>query len=313
MSERTTKRLAVAIGVFVAALAVVNVVLLVIGRNELANDEGDLLFNAGGTIGCLLYAVPGLLIAVRARNVVGWCLVAVGVIYGLVAFGTVYAAVGLLTFPGSLPGAEEVSTLLGQLWIFGLVVLGFLLLLFPDGRPPSPRWRPVLWLGIGGAITTYVLFILKPGLIYPVAGLSFPNPFAIETETVTGPVLVAASWVTVLATLAGFPAMIVRYRRGDAELRQQVRWLGLVAGLGIASIGTSLLSLVICNCDETVVAVVGFTLLVALVLFGIPAAIFVALFKYRLYDLDLVISKALVYGLLAAVFTGVYVAIVIGI
>ena len=107
--------------------------------------------------------------------------------------------------------------------------------------------------------------------------------------------------------------MVIRYRRGDAELRQQVRWLGLVALLGVLCIGTSLVSLIACHCDESPVAVVMFTILAGLLLFGIPATIFVALFKYRLYDLDLVVSKALVYGLLAAVFTGIYVLIVVGV
>jgi signal transduction histidine kinase len=314
MTERGTKRLAVGIGVFVAVLTVANVVLLAVGHEVLTNDEGDLLFNAAGAIGCLLYAVPGLLIAVRARNVVGWCLVAVGVIYGLVTFGTVYGAVGLVTYPGSLPAAEEISTLLGQLWLYAFVALGVLLLLFPDGHPPSPRWRPLAWLAVAGASATFVLFLIKPALIFPIAGLSFQNPFAVPgAQPWTGPLLVASSWVTVLSVLACLPAMVIRYRRGGAELRQQVRWLGLVALLGVLCIGTSLVSLIACHCDESPVAVVTFTILAGLLLFGIPAAILVALFKYRLYDLDLVISKALVYGLLAAVFTGVYVLIVIGV
>ena len=301
-------------GAFVAVLTVANVVLLVVGHDALTTDEGDLVFNAAGAIGCLLYAVPGLLIAVRARNVVGWCLVAVGVIYGLVTFGTVYAAVGLVTKPGSLPAAEEIATLLGQLWLFAFVVLGLLLLLFPDGQPPSPRWRPVAWLAVAGASATFVLFMLKPNRIFPIAGLSFPNPFAVPSaQPWAGPLLVLFSWVTVLSVLACFPAMILRYRKGDAELRQQVRWLGLVALLGAVCVGTSLVSLIACHCDESPVAVVMFTILVGLILFGIPATIFVALFKYHLYDLDLVINKALVYGLLAAVFTGVYVLIVVGI
>ena len=314
MKERSTRRLAFAVCALVAVLTVANVVLLVVGHVALTNDEGDLVFNAAGAIGCLLYAVPGLLIAVRARNVVGWCLVAVGVIYGLVTFGTVYGAVGLVTHPGSLPAAEEISTLLGQLWVYAFVVLGVLLLLFPDGHPPSPRWRPVAWLALAGASVTFVLFLIKPGTIFPIAGLSFPNPFAMpDAQSWAGPLLVLSSWVTVLSVLACLPAMVIRYRRGDAELRQQVRWLGLVALLGAACIGTSLVSLLACSCDESPVAVVMFTILVGLILFGIPATIFVALFKYRLYDLDLVINKALVYGLLAAVFTGVYVAIVVGV
>ena len=314
MGERTAKRAAVAVVVFTAAVTLANSVLLVLGREAMTTNEGDLLFNAAGAIGCVLYTVPGLLIAVRARNVVGWCLVAVGVIYGLVTFGTAYGAVGLVAYPGSLPAAEKISTLLGQLWLYAFVALGVLLLLFPDGHPPSRRWRPVAWLAIGGASATFLLFLLKPGRIFPIAGLSFPNPFAVPgAQTWAGPLLVASSWVTVLSVLACLPAMVIRYRRGSAELRQQVRWLGLVALLGVLCIGTSLVSLIACQCDQSPVAVVMFTILAGLLLFGIPATIFVALFKYRLYDLDLVVSKALVYGLLAAVFTGVYVLIVVGV
>jgi hypothetical protein len=75
MSERTTKRAAVAVAVFTAAVTLANAVLLVLGREAMTTEEGDLVFNTAGAIGCVLYAVPGLLIAIRARNVVGWCLV----------------------------------------------------------------------------------------------------------------------------------------------------------------------------------------------------------------------------------------------
>ena len=110
-----------------------------------------------------------------------------------------------------------------------------------------------------------------------------------------------------------FAALIQRFRRGDRDLRQQIKWLGLVAAAAGSCVLISLASLVACSCDESVVGVVMFTALVFIVLLGVPASIAVALFKYRLYDLDLVVSKALVYGILAAVFTAVYVALVIGV
>lgn len=115
-------------------------------------------------------------------------------------FGTAYAAVGMVTSPGSLPAVEEVATALGHFWIFALVAITLLLLIFPDGRPPSPRWRPVLWLGICGALASYVLILLKPMPVEPVVGLTFPNPFAVESLSgVVGPALVAAAWATVMA------------------------------------------------------------------------------------------------------------------
>ena len=314
MSERTTRRVALAVVVFTAALTLANIVLPALGYEALNNPDADLFFGIISTIGSLLYVGIGLLIAVRARNVIGWYLVVVGLSYGLLAFGTAYGAAGIVTFPGSLPAAVEVSTLLGNLWIVALVSLTLILLLFPNGRPPSPRWRPVLWMTIGGAAASYIFFLVKPAPIEPVVGTTVPNPFAIESLSwFTGPALVAAAWVTVIGVVGCFAGLIVRFRHGDAELRQQIKWLGLVAAVGAACLLTSLASLIACNCDETGLGVVMFILLFIVILAGVPAAIAMALFKYRLYDLDLVVSKALVYGILAALFTLVYVALVIGI
>jgi signal transduction histidine kinase len=314
MSDRAVRWAAWSVGSLAAVLAVANVVLIVLARDELNNSEGDLLFGVVGAVAGVLYTAIGLLIAVRARNVIGWFLAAVGISYGVLGFGYAYAAVGLVTFPGSLPAAEEVAAALDGVWVFALTALSLLLLLFPVGRPPSPRWRPVLWFGIGGAVATYVGFLLKARPLRPVAGLSFPNPFAVDgLRAIVGPGLVVAAWMTVLAVAACFVGLIQRFRRGDAELRQQVKWLGLVAAATAASVLVSLASLVACGCDNSPVATVSFTLTSFIILLGVPAAVAVALFKYRLYDLDIVVSKALVYALLAAVFTAVYVAVVIGV
>ena len=313
MSERSTRRVALAVVVFTAALTLANIILPALGHEALNNPDADLFFGIISTIGSVLYVAIGLLIAVRARNVIGWFLVVVGLSYGLLAFGTAYGAAGIVTFPGSLPAAVEVSTLLSNLWIVALVSLTLVLLLFPNGRPPSPRWRPVLWMTIGGAAASFVLFLVKPAPVEPVVGTTLPNPFAIENASwFTGPALVAAAWVTVIGVVGCFAGLIMRFRHGDAELRQQIKWLGLVAAAGAVCLLTTLASLVACNCDESALGVVMFILLFIVILAGVPAAIAVALFKYRLYDLDLVVSKALVYGILAALFTLVYVALVIG-
>ena len=314
MTDRGAKRGAVALAMFSAVLSLATAILLVLGSEALTNDAGDLFFGALIAIAGVLYVSIGLLIAVRARSLIGWFLAAVGIWYALLTFGNAYAAVGIVTHPGSLPAPQQVSTLFSQMWIFALVTLTLLLVLFPDGHPPSPRWRPAVWLSAGGAIASYVLFLVKVSPIEPVAGIRFPNPFAVESLSgFVGPALVAAAWATVIGVIGCFAGLIVRYRRGDAELRQQIRWLGLVAALGGASVLISLASLVACRCNESPIAVVMFTALLFLILLGVPGAIAIALFRYRLYDLDLVVSKALVYGLLAAVFTLVYIALVIGV
>ena len=121
-------------------------------------------------------------------------------------FSNAYAAVGLVTSPGSLPTVEELSTVLGPLVDVAFVALALVLLLFPDGRPPSPRWRPALWMAIGGEVATYVLTLLKVAPIEPVVGTTFPNPFAVESLSgFVGPALVVAAWVTVIGVVAASP------------------------------------------------------------------------------------------------------------
>jgi signal transduction histidine kinase len=315
MNDRTTKWAALAVGVFAAALAVASIALLVAGHEAFSSKaSGDLAFAIVIEFGAILYVSIGLLIATRARSVIGWFLTTVGLFYGLMTFGTAYAVVGVLTSPGSLPAAREIGAALGQFWAYALVTLALLLLVFPDGRPPSPRWRPILWLGIGGAVASYVLFLVKPKPVELVTGVAYPNPFAVPSwDTIVGPALVGAVWITVLASAACFVALIQRFRHGDAELRQQIKWLGLIAAAAGACLVLTLASLFACHCDNSPVAGLMFVLLIFIIALGVPAAIGIAVFRYRLYDLDLVVSKALVYGALAAVFTGVYVAIVIGV
>jgi signal transduction histidine kinase len=313
VSARTTQRAALAVGAFAVTLTLANAVLLWIGRTTMNTAEDDLFFGVISVIGSVLYVAIGLLITVRARSVIGWFLAGVGITFGLLTFGNAYGAVGLVTSAGSLPAAEEVSTALSQVWMFGLVGIALLLLLFPDGRPPSARWRPVVWIAVGSVVASYVLFLLKPMAVAPIQSTgSFPNPFAIHVAFV-GPALVATSWATVLAAVACFAGLVQRFRHGGAELRQQIKWLGLLAAIGAGCVFVAIAGLVGCGCDESPIAVVAFFVLILIVLFGVPTSIAVALFKYRLYDLDLVVNKALVYGLLAAVFTLVYVAFVVGV
>jgi signal transduction histidine kinase len=309
----TSRRAALLVGAFAVVLTLANAVLLWIGRTTMNTAENDLFFGVISVIGSVLYIAIGLLIAVRARSMIGWFLAGVGIAFNLLTFGNAYGAVGLVTHPGSLPAAEKVGTALSQVWMFGLVGISVLLLLFPSGRPPSARWRPVVWIAGGGVVASYVLFLLKPMSIAPIQSTgSFPNPFAIRVRFI-GPALVATSWVTVLAVAGCLAGLVQRFRHGDAELRQQIKWLGLLAAIGAGCVLIAIAGLVGCQCDESPIAVVAFFVLILIVLFGVPAAIAVALFKYRLYDLDLVVNKALVYGLLAAAFTLVYVAIVIGV
>ena len=136
MTEQSTRMTAVAVGVFVGALTLANVILMVLGREALDNADGDLLFDVVITIGVVFYVAIGLLIAVRAQNLIGWFLVTVGISYGLVTFSNAYAAVGLVTNPGSLPAVEEISTVLGPLVLVAFVALALVAAPVPGGPAP---------------------------------------------------------------------------------------------------------------------------------------------------------------------------------
>jgi hypothetical protein len=142
-------------------LCIASVILSVIAWNDFAPD--DLVFNSLGIFSSLLYATIGLLITLRARNVIGWILMFAGLALAFVAFGTTYVAVGLLTSPGSLPAPREVAAVTQVLWVPTMVSLAVMVLLFPTGSLPSPRWRPVLWTAIAGAAVGFLLLAVNPG------------------------------------------------------------------------------------------------------------------------------------------------------
>lgn len=281
-------------------LCIASVVLSVVAWNDLAGE--DILFNSLGIFSALLYATIGLLITLRARNVIGWILMFVGLALALISSGTMYAAVGLLTSPGSFPATKEVAALTEVLFVPVLVSLAVMVLLFPTGSLPSPRWRPVLWMATGGAAASFLLLAVNPGKLEPAAGVTFQNPLAIESlRGVISTTLVGLAWITSLAVAGCIIGLVVRYRRGDAELRQQVKWLALAAAGAGAFLLVTLASLVACRCDNSIVANIGWLLFFLILIFGIPAAIAIAVLKYRLYDIDVIISKAVLYGVLAAV------------
>ena len=296
-----------AVWVTTVVICIASVVLSVMAWNDLAAD--DLLFNSLGIFSSLLYATIGLLITLRARNVIGWILLFAGLALALVGLGTSYVAVALLISPGSLPAPKEVTALTQVLWVPTLVSLAVMVLLFPTGSLPSPRWRPVLWTAIAGAAVGFLLLAVNPGKLEPDTGITFQNPLGIESlGSAISTALVGLAWITSLAVAGCIIGLVVRYRRGDAELRQQVKWLAFAAAAAGVSLLVTLASLVSCRCDNAPVANIGWLLFFLILIFGIPAAIAIAVLKYRLYDIDVIISKAVLYGVLAAVLPGVYMA-----
>ena len=215
------------------------------------------------------------------------------------SFAEEYARYALLTRPGSLPGGQVMAWLGGWPQDTGLfLILSFLPLLFPDGTLPSRRWRGVAWLAAGGITLVGIFDALHPG---PVSSrLSVPNPLGTAAvvplaELLNDPIILA----TVIACGA---SVLVRFRRAKGDERQQLKWFAYAAALATGLfIGFALLGLLgIVIPDE-----VHDSLLV-LAIAAFPVATGIAILKYRLYNIDLLINRTLVYVPLTGILAGLY-------
>jgi signal transduction histidine kinase len=227
-----------------------------------------------------------------------------------------------ITQPGTLPAPELVGLLAEWSVVPVFVVLGFMLLLFPSGTLPSPRWR--LFSGLALLATALALagFVVQPRMIaLPAPGgdsLMVANPLGISA---LGPVLstvligtpdAAGGLLTVLLA-AAIVSLAVRFRTGGREVRQQIKWLMLaVAGTAFGQVA-ALLATAATGTGANIVTTAAYAVVPAIALFGIPALITVAILKHGLYQIDVIINRAIRYALLSAALTAIYVGIVVGI
>ncbi len=219
-----------------------------------------------------------------------------------------YASRADSNLPG-LPGGPLVAEL-GYLMF--PVALGSLLstfLLFPDGHLPSRRWRPVLWL----LIASGVVGLLHTGIVSPTieldTGTSVRNPFAVDA--LSSWTWMAAVWAVLFAAGAApsLVSVVVRFRRSRGEERQQIRWLAWSAALFLISLIAVVVTGAFAGPDQSSTANdVAFFLLIGSATLGLPVASAIAIMRYRLYDLDLVIKKAAVFTIVAVFITVIYVA-----
>jgi hypothetical protein len=241
----------------------------------------------------LAYLVVGALVAARQhRNPVGWQLLAVGVFGTASLFGESYARYALVTAPGSLPGALY-GVWLGWTYAPIVTILAiFLPLYFPTGQLLSPRWRPVVWFGIGFLVLAVAGNALWPGPDPPLLGLApVPNPVVFLPQA--KPLFQLFRDLAGLCSLAGFAgaiaALVVRFRRSRGIERQQLKWFTYAAAL------TPLPFLAY----EFAPGISG--LLRTLILPLVPISIGIAILRYRLYEIDRILNRTLVYGLLTVI------------
>jgi hypothetical protein len=230
-------------------------------------------------------AVGALIATHRPRNPIGWLFCAVGIFQGLIIVTEAYSDYALRIAPGSVPGGLLANWVAQWVWApsVGLLVT-FLPLLFPDGRLPSPRWRPLAWLSAFSIVLTCGLYGV---LLWPLRAVVDRDPFELLA---TGQAIVvnAAAPFMLLCGLACLAALAVRFRRARGIERQQLKWLLFAAAITVVILSLSLSPVV----NRLWLLPLGP---------AIPVAAGIAILRYRLYDIDRIISRTLEYGLLTAI------------
>lgn len=312
------RRAAAAVWAGVVAIAVAGLAETIIAlKYMVASDAIPSLCTLPSAV---LYATLGTLIVRRAGNVTGWYLICGGISGAVVAAGSAYAILGVRN-PGSLP-APRIVGLLAELSFLPLIFgIAFMFLVFPTGHLPSRRWRPIAVACVLLIAVLMIGMLLFPGRVsLPAPGgisLVYPNPLGIGSPGDPLPAWffdgINSAWPQFIALLSvSTVALTVRYRSGNRELRQQIKWIAFTAATAIAC---SVVVFATMNSGRSWAPLNDAANLVvtAIGLAGFPVSIAIAVLKYGLYQIDVVISRAVTYGLLSAALTGVYAGIVVGI
>jgi hypothetical protein len=265
----------------------------------------------------LAFPIVGALIASkRPGNPIGWICLIAGLFWMQIAVGDPLTAYSL-AITGSAPGPVMLDALSLWSWAFPLGLLGtYMVMLFPDGRLPSRRWRPLAWLSGAAILLVSVALTVEPGPLPNRGGVR--NPLGIEGYPWIKAVSAACLLLLALCILASALSLIWRYRHSDRETRQQIKWLAFAAsfmGVLYVSLLVSGLFFVPDYLFAQGRTPIWFSLILDLVLLsfaGIPTAIGFAVLKYRLYDIDIIINRALVYGSLTIMLAAVYFGGVVG-
>jgi hypothetical protein len=299
-----TAWLAWALCLLCLALAAASLVFAVLNRRtpvEILVDEGIV------TIVVLVasFSVVGALIASqRPWNPIGWIFCSAALCQGLSISGYEYATYALITEPGSLPLGAEMSWLGQWIWAPGLgLILVFLPLLFPNGRPPSHRWRWVAWLG---GLSIGLIAMMASILLWSDRGPALVRPEGAAEEGTSHVLFVvvefAAFPMMLLAGLAAVVSLFTRFYQARGGERQQIKWFASAAAL-------TLLWIVVIEVPpdgsrtfETVTVVLS-----VLIVPSIPVGTGIAMLRYQLYDIDVIINRTLVYAALTGTLVAVYV------
>ncbi|MFL5768294.1 MAG: histidine kinase [Actinomycetota bacterium] len=320
--RKTSVAKALARGLFVVGILgiVVEIVQALISGGDSDNGlSGTLLFILSILPQVGLLTLGSLIVTRQQANRMGWLFFALALSAELWIISGAYASEALLRHPGQLPFGPTAAWVWN--WSLPLLLLMFipLFLLFPTGHAVSPRWRWVTWTWVAVTVVSVLGWAASPKAILvgdEGLGVRVYGPIRLGswTETVTS----VAGFLGFGVAIAAMASLIVRYRRAGADERQQIRWIRFVGFAFFAAFIINVVAII------TVLHVAGshasdvtgsvlFFLVAGILIIGLPAAAGIAILKYRLYDLDVVIKKTLVFGALVAFIALVYAAIVGGI
>jgi hypothetical protein len=253
--------------------------------------------------------VGGLIASHRPANLYGWLWLGLGMSFALMQFGQIYASYVLVVEPGSLPAPRTVLAVLGQGWGLAIIIVPFLFLLFPDGHLPSPRWRFVGWVMVPVSVPLIILgpFVSDEGIMAHVE-----NPLVMHgtAAEIISALIDPAITVIFVAIVLCAASLVLRYHRASGIQRQQIKWFAYAAALNGLLIAIDTLGLtnflLRYEFGDVLWSALGTVAFV-----GSYAAVGIAILRYRLYDIDILINRTLVYGSLSALLVALYFALIV--
>jgi hypothetical protein len=301
LARLVSPKTATVVGVGTLLLWAVGVPLAIITSHDLSGDVGVFAL-------LVPFAVVGLLIARRQpTNPIGWIMLGVA---GAITVSTDASSYAVLAFRMGHPGLPlaRLAVALTQCWIALPLLLPLPVLLFPTGRVPSRRWRATLWVYLAVCVTLVIGFATKDVAAFTDKTVRVDSSGELVTMGRTGktnPVLPVLLLVFALISLSWVVRQVVAYRHATGDLRAQLKWL--MSGGATAIIGFGLAAVLGTSSNATVQALslVGFLGVVA-----VPVALGVGILKYRLYDIDRIISRTVAYATVTGLLIGVYVAMI---
>ncbi len=309
MTQRRTTTIATAIwlatmGLCLAAVTMVVSTLWVVVPPSWGFRGASIL--VGATFG----SVGAVVARRRPDNSIGWLFCAIGILFAIQAFVVEYTITGILATPGRLPYASQIGWILTWIWVIpsGLALI-YLPLLFPTGRLLSRRWRPVAWLGALSLAASAAIVSIAPGPIDQATYLD--NPLGSTTMTTSDfiPVIAPAFIGFGLAILLALASMIRRFMTSTGEARLQIKWFAFAVAVA-GALDVLYYAAFLATTPPAIVKVLE--VLVVLGLLSLPVTAGLAILRYRLYDIDRIISRTIAYavvsGVLIATFVGAILA-----